>query len=109
VENLEDLFALRHADIIGSGFPGDSTSLDQLRVRVDKEIHARSPIQISDLAIDGEIVMRECGLEPGPIIGTILEGLLEEVLENPELNTREKLLERLRRRLSGGQESASSA
>ena len=60
-----------------------------------------SEFRIGDLAINGEVVMQECDLDPGPIIGTILEGLLEEVLENPDLNTRERLLGRLRERLAG--------
>ena len=33
-------------------------------------------------------------LQPGPIIGTLLHTLFEEVLENPELNTKEQLLAR---------------
>jgi hypothetical protein len=42
--------------------------------------------------------MRELGLPPGPEVGRVLERLLEEVIEDPSLNDRKRLL----RRLSGG-------
>ncbi len=37
--------------------------------------------------------MRISGIEPGPEIGEILDGLLETVLDHPDYNTREKLEE----------------
>jgi tRNA nucleotidyltransferase (CCA-adding enzyme) len=40
--------------------------------------------------------MKELGLSPGPIIGRVLDALLEEVLADPKLNVRETLLERAR-------------
>jgi hypothetical protein len=40
--------------------------------------------------------MRELGLGPGPEVGRILGRLLEEVLEDPSLNARERLLTRIR-------------
>ncbi len=36
--------------------------------------------------------MQELGIKPGPIIGKILNQLLELVLENPELNEKSVLL-----------------
>jgi hypothetical protein len=38
--------------------------------------------------------MSELGLSPGPKFGVILRALLEEVIEDPSLNTREYLLAR---------------
>ncbi len=48
-----------------------------------------------DLAVDGEDVMRVLGLAPGPEVGRVLERLLEEVLDDPSLNSPERLRSRL--------------
>ena len=44
--------------------------------------------------------MAALDLPPGPRVGKILDQLLEEVLENPSLNRRERLLERIRQGFS---------
>ena len=51
----------------------------------------RDPIEISDLAIDGEDLMA-LGVEPGPALGAALKSLLGMVLEDPTRNTREQLV-----------------
>jgi hypothetical protein len=43
------------------------------------------------LKIDGNRLMEKFHVEPGPKIGWTLHALLEEVLENPDLNTEEYL------------------
>jgi len=45
-----------------------------------------------DLAIDGNVLMKELGIKPGRIIGQLLEELLELVLADPALNTHDGLL-----------------
>jgi tRNA nucleotidyltransferase (CCA-adding enzyme) len=42
--------------------------------------------------VDGRDIMQALGLSPGPQVGVILGQLLESVLEDPALNTREALL-----------------
>ena len=37
--------------------------------------------------------MIAAGMEPGKEIGVVLNSLLDMVIENPELNTKEKLLD----------------
>jgi hypothetical protein len=49
-------------------------------------------LRVSDLQVSGEDVMRELGLGPGPKVGAVLEQLLDAVLEDPSLNTRDRLL-----------------
>jgi tRNA nucleotidyltransferase (CCA-adding enzyme) len=44
--------------------------------------------------------MLELGLTPGPMVGKILERLLELVTDDPSKNTRDALLEEARRFLS---------
>jgi hypothetical protein len=56
----------------------------------------RDPISVSQLAIDGKYLMEELHMKPGPRMGWILHALLEEVLEDPKLNTVEVLTERVK-------------
>jgi putative nucleotidyltransferase with HDIG domain len=53
----------------------------------------RDPISVGQLKIDGEYMIKELGITPGPRMGWILHTLLEEVLEAPEKNTVEHLSE----------------
>ena len=101
-ELLPDLFALRAGDVVGRGFGEDPDSeLGELRRRVDKVVAEDQALSIGDLAIGGKDVMDALGLPPGRAVGDLLRQLLEEVLEDPELNTRERLLERLGALASG--------
>jgi hypothetical protein len=52
-------------------------------------------LRVGDLEVDGRDVMEALGIWPGPAVGEALEALLEEVLEEPGRNTRERLLVRL--------------
>ena len=54
-----------------------------------------APLTVGDLAIDGNDLIAE-GVERGPNMGSVLAGLLEDVLTDPSLNTKERLLERVR-------------
>lgn len=90
--NLEELFALREADDVGSGLVGEQPGLSELRARVAEQLAARVPLDRADLAIDGDILIAELGLTPGPSLGAILDRLLETVLEDPGLNDRATLL-----------------
>jgi len=51
--------------------------------------------------------MEEFNLKPGPVIGKLLNHLLEIVLDLPEMNTREVLLEKAREFLCGVDNGAS--
>ena len=52
----------------------------------------RDPIEIADLAVDGEN-LQKAGIKSGPQMGKVLHALLERVIEDPALNTHAKLLE----------------
>jgi tRNA nucleotidyltransferase (CCA-adding enzyme) len=54
------------------------------------------PLALSSLAVDGKALMAHAGFKPGREIGRALEMLLDLVIEDPALNTREQLLERAR-------------
>jgi tRNA nucleotidyltransferase (CCA-adding enzyme) len=93
LENIPALFALRKADNIGSGARSPRMyALEALWERVQEEIRAASAFSLRDLAIDGNDIMKELGIPPGPEVGTILNELFERVTDDPKLNTREELL-----------------
>lgn len=95
-ENLDDLFALRIADMKGMGSERDYGYLDELRARIDKVIEEENALHVTDLKIDGSDVINELKILPGPRVGEILSELLEKVIDDPSLNNREKLFEILR-------------
>jgi tRNA nucleotidyltransferase (CCA-adding enzyme) len=97
VENVADLFDLRLADNRGNGLKqGFPHYLEELAARVNALLARQEALTVQDLAVDGRDVMRELALTPGPRVGEVLGRLLEAVLEDPALNERERLLERLR-------------
>jgi tRNA nucleotidyltransferase (CCA-adding enzyme) len=97
VEAIDDLLALRDADNLGSGQPGDEGSLAELRRRIAGEIGAGHALRLADLAIDGDDLRAALAIPPGPEIGRVLNALLEQVVGEPSLNERDRLLEAARR------------
>ncbi|MGZ6371927.1 MAG: CCA tRNA nucleotidyltransferase [Candidatus Limnocylindria bacterium] len=91
VDLLADLFALRAADDVASGVTEPPDGWTELRERVAAT--AGDPLEAGHLAISGDDLIAELGIAPGPAIGRLLAALLEAVLEDPELNSRERLLE----------------
>ena len=51
----------------------------------------RDPISVSMLNTDGNHIMETFRVEPGPRLGYVLNALLEEILDDSKLNTREYL------------------
>lgn len=93
LDNIPTLFELRRADNIGSGArAGKMYALEQLYLRVQEEIQRTTAFSTRDLAIDGNDLMAELGLPPGPEIGRIQRELFERVLDDPDLNARGSLL-----------------
>ncbi|HEY8108411.1 MAG TPA: HD domain-containing protein [Patescibacteria group bacterium] len=92
-ENVDDLIALRVGDRLGSGtkvgLTGKLKKFKERSLEVQKE-----PISTRMLAVDGNDLMRELDLKPGPEVGRVQDALLEEVLDDPKRNTKEHLLER---------------
>ncbi len=89
---LDELLALREADNIGSGLPASSGWLDELRARITAELAAELVLDRGGLAVDGADLMSELGLGQGPLLGRILDELLEQVIADPALNDRPTLL-----------------
>jgi len=95
LENINDLIDVRIGDRLGSGVPkAVPYKLRHFRFMVDKL--SQDPISVKQLKIDGNDLIDELKMKPGPKIGAILEILLAEVIENPKINQREILLEKAR-------------
>jgi tRNA nucleotidyltransferase (CCA-adding enzyme) len=89
---VHDLLLLRQADNVGSGRAADSGNLDELRRRLAAEFAAGAPLTLGELAVDGHDIITQLGIEPGPLVGQLLERLLDSVIADPERNSREVLL-----------------
>ena len=98
-----DLLDHKQADLLGKrGSGGEPPPLEELerlaafRKMVEQE--RSSPHRLSDLAVDGNDLI-ELGYDPGPGLGRALDSLLDAVVDNPALNSRQELLARARERL----------
>ncbi len=92
-ENLSDLIDLRIADRLGSGLKNEMPyKLRHLQYMMEKV--QNDPLSVKMLKVNGTDLMTILKTEPSPKIGAILEVLLSEVLEDPELNTVEHLSKR---------------
>ena len=86
-ENIWDLLNLRICDRIGTGRPKEQPfRFRKYKAMVEQAL--RDPISVAMLKTDGSHIMEKFHVEPGPIIGWVLNALLEEVLEDPDQNER---------------------
>ena len=91
LENVKDLIDLRIADRLGSGTPkAKPYKLRHLEYMIDKVSH--DAVSVKMLKVNGNDLMQELKIKPGPKIGAILEVLLAEVIEDAEKNQRGQLL-----------------
>lgn len=98
---VNDLFRLRIACWRGRK-PGERPPADTLTSRwraVRKALRTRPALSVADLAVGGDD-LKDLGLPPGPRYGEILRRLLARVLDDPELNTRERLLKLVREEIA---------
>jgi len=93
VENhsIWDLMKVRECDRVGMKKKETPYRLRKYFVMIEEALH--DPISVGQLKIDGEFMIKELGIKPGPRMGWILHALLEEVLDAPEKNTMEHLSE----------------
>ena len=91
IENLEDLFLLQKADILSHKESQDLNIILELQEAVDRILKEKQPLSIKDLAVTGSDLI-VLGYSPGKLLGLTLNELVEMVLNNPDLNTKEQLL-----------------
>ncbi|MDR0403050.1 MAG: HD domain-containing protein [Treponema sp.] len=90
---IPELMRLRLADTAGtSGAAPDPAALLPFTRRIEKVLARNRALSLKDLAVNGRDLLA-IGVAPGRRVGIILNELLEAVVDDPELNSREKLLE----------------
>lgn len=97
-ETMPLLFLLQKADLLAQSEYMREEKLAKLAagVRCYEEIRATGDaVELKDLAISGREII-EWGGTPGPAIGQILQNLLSMVIEDPCMNTRERLEQKTR-------------
>ena len=92
IEHLDDLFLVRVADLKAMDREIVEKNLPELKSRIAKVICEENALDVTDLKVNGEDVMRVLSISPSKKVGEVLNGLLEKVLDDPSLNEREKLL-----------------
>lgn len=92
-DSLELLFALRQADLRGmSNNPIKIELLSEFRSRISDVIEKNDVFKLKDLDINGSDLIFG-GIKAGPIIGYVLNELLEIVLDEPTLNKKPILMD----------------
>lgn len=97
IDQYPALFEVKRADILAqSMYERDRKLLDlkQYQTLYEKIQNEKQCLSIKDLAITGTDLIA-LGMQPGKAIGEVLNQLLELVLEHPDWNTKEKLLEQV--------------
>lgn len=110
-DRVEDLYKLNEADVRAKGVDAsaDLHALEGLKVHVKRVIEAGAALSTKDLRIDGHDLMRELALRPGPLLGHILQHLLELVTNEPSLNDAPALIARAREFLAERSDTAPRA
>ena len=91
-ENIDDLFALRKADVFGlTGTYAEPNFLVEFTARIDTLLKEDGAYSLKDLAVNGKDLMA-IGIPAGKCLGLVLHDLLETVLDDPAQNTKEALL-----------------
>ena len=100
-DNINRLFKLQVADIeaIAEEDEIDVRGIIKLKGEVERIINEKQPLTVKDLEIDGYDLM-ELGVPEGKLIGTILNELLETVLEDPDTNKKDTLIKIAREKLN---------
>jgi tRNA nucleotidyltransferase (CCA-adding enzyme) len=93
-DRVADLYVLNEADVRAKGrdFESDLAALAALKAHVARVLAQGAALSTRDLKVNGHDLMRDLGLRPGPVIGQVLDALLETVTADPALNERDLLL-----------------
>lgn len=93
-ENLIfDLFTLQKEDIKATAPPFlYLEKVDYMEAKCIEILNSKAPISTKHLNLNGNDLINYLNIKPGKIIGEILDILLDKVLDNPQLNNKEILL-----------------
>ncbi|MDQ3076357.1 MAG: HD domain-containing protein [bacterium] len=88
-ENIWLLMNIRECDRVGMNKKEAPYRLRKYFAMVEEAL--RDPISVKQLKVDGNYLMNDLHMKPGPRMGWMLNALLEEVLEDPTKNEIEYL------------------
>ena len=92
-ENIDELFKLRLADAMSNpSSEYNPEEIAQLQAHISEVLQQDMALNVLDLKINGDD-LAQIGIEKGPIMGEMLDRLLDIVIEDPLKNKREILLE----------------
>ncbi len=98
-ENIWDLMNVRICDRIGTGRPkADPYRLRKYKSMIEEAL--RDPVSVGMLKIDGKKIMEIGNMSAGPKVGLVLNALMEEVLDDPKLNTEDYLEDKTKKLLA---------
>ncbi len=100
-EHSRDLFRLHFAAARASRSEDGVRALVYTWRRVHQELVGHAPVSVGQLSVDGTDLLA-LGLPRGPLIGLMLDELLAQVMESPERNERQILLEAARELIALG-------
>ena len=89
-----DLMKIRECDRVGMAKSEAPERLRKYHAMIDEAL--RDPISVKQLKIDGNYLMQNMGVKPGPRMGNILNILLEDVINDPAKNEIHILEERVK-------------
>jgi tRNA nucleotidyltransferase (CCA-adding enzyme) len=92
-DHIWKLMQVRECDRVGMKKKEAPYRLRKYHAMIEEAL--RSPTSVSMLKINGEVMIKEMGLKPGPRMGWMLHALLEETLEAPDKNEIEYLKSRV--------------
>lgn len=93
-DNIHLLFELQRADINSLDNPKPFLKkVNYAETLVNDILQNNEPITIKDLKVTGEDLITILNLKPGKVIGDTLNYLLDRILAEPNLNSRESLLD----------------
>jgi putative nucleotidyltransferase with HDIG domain len=84
VDNIWTLMKVRECDRVGMSKVEAPYRLRKYHAMIEEAL--RDPISVKQLKIDGNYLIKDMNMKPGPRMGYILNVLLEEVLDDPKLN-----------------------
>ena len=103
-EYFKEVLELKQADMLAQSSYQREEKEDNLRqvTALYKEILQKEEcVSLKELAVTGKDII-ELGVPQGKQLGAVLQILLEEVLENPQHNTRDYLLETVKQMIAEG-------
>ena len=88
------LLFLQYSDVLAQSELNQKEKLarlDEAKKLIEERLENQEAFTIKDLVVNGNDLI-QAGIKPGKEIGAVLNSLLEQVLEDPERNNREFLL-----------------